>query len=435
MKKNVIKMDIYNNEVYKKYDRIGFTANGVIKNNFELVMGAGNAKIVRDAFNGIAKRFGILAMENTRGESNEPAIYNLLFDKKTKIFAFQTKLEYKDKSPKYLVKQSIKKLEEYADKTKERIILPIPGIGHGGLDFDEVVSWINENTTITWAYLSNNNRNKGEEKKLSEHQVKDIEKFRGIDVLISRGVEGSSSWRYARGEILKEVRAINIKDETAKIIGVSINGNRKNRISFDKELVDYYANRESTFILDSKHNRERDFNIGEQEIAKYLHEKGYATTKENEYKTIWKKKKKRIIKKKKEKFVYSCSKGYICGVMISSTEREGKIMLPENVGYSIKVEERIQKEILPWKKYDQNEVKISGNLFFFQVCINPLNGLHGNVVRQSIRSLNEIATKNKNKIYAIDCRDFKDKHRRETIAMIMSETVENVKIVINKERT
>jgi len=128
---NIINGNLYTKENWLKYDHIGFTANSTIGNNCKLIMGAGNAKIVRDNVKGIDIRLGKLIKNQSE--------YNIMFDKNTKIFAFQTKIHWKNKSPITLIKNSLFALaveaNEYPGKT---YALPIPGIGHGGFTKSQI---------------------------------------------------------------------------------------------------------------------------------------------------------------------------------------------------------------------------------------------------------------------------------------------------------
>lgn len=104
-----------------------FTANSTLKNDGKLVMGAGCAKTVRDAFHGIDKMFG-----DKIGHLSE---FNVLFVKHNAqwIGAFQTKINWQEPSPMFLVKESIDKLTRIA---KERPLwtfhCPCPAVNHGG---------------------------------------------------------------------------------------------------------------------------------------------------------------------------------------------------------------------------------------------------------------------------------------------------------------
>lgn len=119
--------NLYTEDCYNDYDFIGFTANSVINNNGELVMGAGNAKVAKETYKGLSKRLGSCIKHLSK--------FYLMFDTDTKIFALQTKVNWKDKSPVNLVKKSIFILwyEATIKNPDKKFAVPFPAISHGGL--------------------------------------------------------------------------------------------------------------------------------------------------------------------------------------------------------------------------------------------------------------------------------------------------------------
>lgn len=135
-----MKGDLYSDSEFCKYDYVGFTANSVLTKDGRLVMGAGNAKVVRDKFKGIDKRLG----EVINGCKN-PETYLIVKDTDTNIFALQTKVDWKDKSPLGLVKASIRYLKVLTERKPNRLFaVPYPAISHGGLTKDVLVRYIEE---------------------------------------------------------------------------------------------------------------------------------------------------------------------------------------------------------------------------------------------------------------------------------------------------
>lgn len=129
--------NLYSEENYDKYDFIGFTANSVVNSKGCLVMGAGNAKVVRDSFEGIDKRLGT-SIENL-------SEYFIKKDRETKIFALQTKIDWKDKSPMQLVNKSVKCLKSLAlQKPDKNFAIPYPAINRGGLSKDAIEPLLKE---------------------------------------------------------------------------------------------------------------------------------------------------------------------------------------------------------------------------------------------------------------------------------------------------
>ena len=100
------------------------------------------------------------------------------------------------------------------------------------------------------------------------YQSKDFEKFAKCNKLITRGVVGSSSHKYM---FMHSKWDINTGEYTCDdIVGVSVNGNRKNRVKFDSDEVYQAIDAGARIITDNQHNRERPYNIGERELAKFM---------------------------------------------------------------------------------------------------------------------------------------------------------------------
>ena len=99
---------------------------------------------------------------------------------------------------------------------------------------------------------------------------KDLRKFLACNKIISRGVKGSSSDRYSKMSIA------NIGNyDDLDVVGISVNGKRKNRISLNYKEVEKALKVGCTIITDNKKDRLRDYNVGEREIAQYLCDNGY----------------------------------------------------------------------------------------------------------------------------------------------------------------
>lgn len=142
------KGNLYTDDNISHYDWLGFTANSIVKRDGSLVMGAGNAKTVRDKWVGIDKVFGKLVKKGSRD-----GVYLIVADPNTRLFAFQTKLHYKDKSPLHLIERGVKMLTAAASKDGSKLFaLPFPGISHGGLSRDVVLELIEElpNNVHVW---------------------------------------------------------------------------------------------------------------------------------------------------------------------------------------------------------------------------------------------------------------------------------------------
>jgi len=134
----VITKNILSNDLMKESDAICFTSNGVIKNNGRLVMGAGVAKLFRDAFRNIDKEAGLLCKKN--GNICQIVKSIKFLGTSLHIIAFPTKQHWRDKSTVYLINQSALRLVDLANKHGwKQVVLPAPGVGLGGLDFNKEV--------------------------------------------------------------------------------------------------------------------------------------------------------------------------------------------------------------------------------------------------------------------------------------------------------
>ena len=120
------KGNLYTKENKEHYDLIGFTANSVIRKDGNLVMGAGSAKTVKDAYENSPKVFG----ERIKDKS----VFHIEIVKELKLLALQTKIDWKDDSDINLVKESLNKLFTYATENPNlKIAIPFPGISNGNL--------------------------------------------------------------------------------------------------------------------------------------------------------------------------------------------------------------------------------------------------------------------------------------------------------------
>lgn len=110
-----------------------FTANATLNSKGALVMGAGNAKVVRDKYPGIDIRFGEILVSR-RTPYDIDVLYGLLLDAKEKIIAFQTKTHFSKDSYLGIVINSIDKLNVMARNNPDHAFgLPFPGINNGKL--------------------------------------------------------------------------------------------------------------------------------------------------------------------------------------------------------------------------------------------------------------------------------------------------------------
>jgi len=124
----------------------------------------------------------------------------------------------------------------------------------------------------------------------NKYLEKDIKKFSICNKLISRGAAGSSSDLYAKGMYLnipkENINCRNYSEDD--VVGISVNGYRPNRVSFDKELVDLAIKAGSAIVIDNKKYRMRRYNVGEREVGEYLIKCGYECVEDNEVRSVWK---------------------------------------------------------------------------------------------------------------------------------------------------
>jgi len=118
---------------------------------------------------------------------------------------------------------------------------------------------------------------------------KDKEKFKLCTKLISRGAPGSSSALYAEnpGMLHAKLQVNPSTFSSGDIVGVSVNGARYGRISFDKELVKKAIDAGVLIIKDNVYNTNRQYNIGEQELEAYLLEIGAVKAFEGKKLSTW----------------------------------------------------------------------------------------------------------------------------------------------------
>ncbi len=125
---NEIKGNIW--DFYDKGEFICITTNGVVKNDGALVMGKGIALEAANRFSELPKYWGHYV--KTNGNKVYPAT-------KIRLFSFPTKHHWSDKSDINLIKASIIQLNGYLNSFYlDKIYIPRPGCGNGGLKWEEV---------------------------------------------------------------------------------------------------------------------------------------------------------------------------------------------------------------------------------------------------------------------------------------------------------
>lgn len=118
-----------------------FTANSDLKTNGELVMGKGNAQVVRDMFPGIAAMFGKV-LQSQANIATQGGVYGLRMVQYNHlaIGAFQTKISWQKPALMDVISYSAHCLDEVAKMRPDLTFhLPFPGTGNGGLSIQQVL--------------------------------------------------------------------------------------------------------------------------------------------------------------------------------------------------------------------------------------------------------------------------------------------------------
>lgn len=139
---NVIRANILSDAILHQADAICTTTNGVVKSNGQAVMGAGNAKafaerwpqlpaILGKCLNFSGNRVYRLCVEHLKAGHTTIRAFDIL--------SFPTKNNWKDNSDLELILRSASELKSYTDLLRwEKVYLPPPGCGMGGLNWRDV---------------------------------------------------------------------------------------------------------------------------------------------------------------------------------------------------------------------------------------------------------------------------------------------------------
>ena len=124
---------------------------------------------------------------------------------------------------------------------------------------------------------------------MSYYTDKDKKKFAVCDKLISRGAVGSSSWRYSQegiGHIKPEMVYCGHYTRN-DVVGISVNGARKDRVSFDPSEVKKALEADSIVVIDNDYHANRHFNIGERELRQFLLDNDYVKVVNDQWRSVW----------------------------------------------------------------------------------------------------------------------------------------------------
>jgi hypothetical protein len=114
----------------------------------------------------------------------------------------------------------------------------------------------------------------------STYVAKDQAKADKANKFIGRGSESSSTAQYAKDFGAAANTGTYVSTDR---VFVSAEGKREGRVNPDRAELDKAVAAGVTFITDDAPNRERGYNVGERQIAKYLTENGYAETAPGEW--------------------------------------------------------------------------------------------------------------------------------------------------------
>lgn len=137
--------DIFSVPVMRDHEVICVLTNGTLKEGNILVMGAGQAKAAANLFPILSSRFGSMVKEYGNHVNVTHYKMSLHAEDPTyratrAIVSFPTKNHWRDPSDLGLIEQSLKELVEYINTHRYKTcVIPRPGCGLGGLDWDNQV--------------------------------------------------------------------------------------------------------------------------------------------------------------------------------------------------------------------------------------------------------------------------------------------------------
>jgi len=124
------------------------TGNGVLRGDGTLVMGAGAAKALAQAYPWAPKVFGAMARRATRPNGQHWYLYGLITFKvnpELAVGVFQSKGDWKAPANLSLIAHSAKKLAEWLRNNPGwEVHMAFPGVGLGGLEEGEVLEVLEE---------------------------------------------------------------------------------------------------------------------------------------------------------------------------------------------------------------------------------------------------------------------------------------------------
>lgn len=110
----------------------------------------------------------------------------------------------------------------------------------------------------------------------TKHAFKDQKKADQANKFIGIGSLESSTNQYRKD--YGDMANCGVYDEDEDIVFISAEGNRTGRIDPDFNEINLAIKAKVTILTDNPYNRNRSYNVGERQVAKFLEEHGYTET-------------------------------------------------------------------------------------------------------------------------------------------------------------
>jgi len=153
-----------------------------------------------------------------------------------------------------------------------------------GEDTTKIIQMLDQENEVTLSNLTNLTTGTI----MNYYERKDFIKFEVCNALITRGAPNSSSAKYA----VEGIKGLDLKLNPAvfsstDIVGISVNGKRANRVSFDKGLLKVAIDAKCKFVTDSVYHTNRSFNVGEREVVEFLTDHNFIIVYASAVRSVW----------------------------------------------------------------------------------------------------------------------------------------------------
>jgi len=129
---------------------------------------------------------------------------------------------------------------------------------------------------------------------MNNYQEKDQVKFSICNKLISRGIPGSSSAKYAK-EGIGSIPPMEVNKgiyKSTDMVGISVNGARSNAVAFNSVELLKAITAGASIVKDNKYHTMRKFNTDEREVKEFLLAHNYRPvpigTTQAQFRSVWK---------------------------------------------------------------------------------------------------------------------------------------------------